>query len=119
MGDSIQAADSWRAVAVTLVISGWSVSARAQSALIGWGDQVFDSRWNDEAFVEISAGGSHTIARRADGSVVAWGANGSGECVVPALPSGITYEAVAAGGTHSVAHRSDGALVAWGRNNEG
>ena len=39
-------------------------------------------------YVEIAAGGHHTVARRSDGSVVAWGCNNYGQCNVPALPAG-------------------------------
>jgi hypothetical protein len=49
-------------------------------------------------------------------SVVAWGVNYSGQCNVPALPSGLTYVQIAAGGAHTVALRSDGFVVAWGDN---
>jgi len=69
--------------------------------------------------VEVSAGAWHTIARRSDGEVVAWGRNTDGQCDVPALPAGKHYVEVAAGGYHSVARRSDGVVVAWGQNYDG
>ena len=59
-------------------------------------------------YVEVAAGDGHTVARRSDGSVVAWGDNAYGQCNVPALPAGLTYVEVAAGGDHTVARRSDG-----------
>src|SRR5687768_6761928 len=94
-----------------LVLPGMGQS---QSYISGWGDQVFDSRWNDEVFVEVAAGGYHTVARRSDGSVVAWGLGDV--CTVPALPAGLTFVEVAAGRSHMVARRSDGSVVAWGDN---
>ena len=74
--------------------------APAQSLVAGRGMQVFDSRWNTEAFVEIVAGGQHTLARRSDGSVVAWGLNHAGQCFVPVLPSGLSYVGLTAAGAH-------------------
>ena len=57
------------------------------------------------------------MARRSDGSVVAWGDNGYGQCNVPALPLGLTYVEVAAGGgAFTLARRSDGNVMAWGLN---
>ena len=97
-----------------LVLTG---TARAQSSINGWGVSVFDSAWNSEtAFVEVVAGYSHTVARRSDGSVVAWGDNQYWQCDVPAPPAGLTYVEVAAGARHTVARRSDGSVVWWGNN---
>jgi hypothetical protein len=70
-------------------------------------------------FVEISAGDNHSLGRLSDGSVVAWGSNSFGQCVVPPLPAGLTYVEVSAGGDHSLARRSDGSVVAWGSNANG
>jgi alpha-tubulin suppressor-like RCC1 family protein len=52
-----------------------------------------------QSYVEVAAGDSHTVARRSDGSVVAWGQNWYGQCNVPALPPGLSYVEVAAGAT--------------------
>jgi hypothetical protein len=66
---------------LTLCIASASAGqATAQSGIVGWGVQVFDTRWNSAAFVEVAAGLYHSVARRADGSVVAWGWNGDGQC---------------------------------------
>lgn len=80
-------------------------------------------------YVEVSAGGARadgydstyglSVARRSDGSVVAWGDNIHGQHDVPALPAGLTYVEVAAGSLHALARRSDGSVVAWGDNTYG
>jgi hypothetical protein len=59
------------------------------------------------------------VARRSDGSVIAWGFNSYGQCNVPALPPGQTYVEFAAGAYHTVARRSDGSVIAWGWNDDG
>jgi hypothetical protein len=70
-------------------------------------------------YVDIAAGGSHTLARRSDGTVVAWGDNTSGQCNVPAAPPGLTYVEIDGGLAHSVARLSDGTARAWGDNAAG
>ncbi|MFC7243911.1 RCC1 domain-containing protein [Catellatospora aurea] len=77
----------------------------------------------------VAAGADHTLALLGDGSVVAWGANGSGQ-----LGNGVTggisrtpvavsrlakVTAVAAGGAHSMALLSDGTVRTWGSNGSG
>jgi RHS repeat-associated protein len=79
-------------------------------------------------FTAVTAGGTHSLARRSDGVVVSWGLNLNGEVgdgsttrrsspVVLATPTGVT--AVAAGGNHSLALRANGTVAAWGLNSEG
>ena len=64
----------------------------------------------------VSAGWAHTVGLRADGTVVAVGNNGDGQCDV----SGWTdIVAVSAGYDHTVGLRSDGTVVATGRNKYG
>jgi len=59
------------------------------------------------------------VARRSDGSVVAWGDNFYGQSNVPALPPGLSYTELAAGEHHTAARRNDGSVVAWGENSYG
>jgi hypothetical protein len=51
---------------------------------------------------------------KTDGTVVAWGYNGSGQTTVPPGLTGVT--AIAAGDSHSLALKTDGTVVAWGDN---
>jgi alpha-tubulin suppressor-like RCC1 family protein len=76
----------------------------------------------------VAAGDTHSLAVVADGVVLAWGGNGSGQLgnnstiassaplVVPGL-SGVV--AVAAGGAYSMALKSDGTVWTWGLNSNG
>ena len=76
----------------------------------------------------IAAGGSHSLAALANGSLVAWGNNkfgqlGDGTWIQKSVPfpvqgvSAIT--GIAAGGWHSLARDADGNVFAWGRNKRG
>jgi hypothetical protein len=65
----------------------------------------------------ISAGSSHCLALKSNGTVVAFGLDTSGQTDVPAGLSGVT--AVAAGSWHSLALESNGTVVAWGNYSQG
>jgi alpha-tubulin suppressor-like RCC1 family protein len=67
--------------------------------------------------VAVAAGGYHSLALKADGTVVAWGDNDSGQCIVPPDLSAVV--AIAAGFSHSLALKSDGTVVGWGDNTFG
>ncbi len=61
----------------------------------------------------VAAGYYHTVALKADGTVVAWGDNEFGQ----ATPAGLSdVVAVSAGGDHTVALKADGTVVVWGYN---
>ena len=78
--------------------------------------------------VQISAGGSHSLAVDTSGSVWAWGRDlfgQLGDSPVASdsnLPRRLTsisdVRSVAAGNAHSLALTNDGKVYAWGRNNE-
>jgi alpha-tubulin suppressor-like RCC1 family protein len=65
--------------------------------------------------MDVAAGPRHLLARRSDGTVVAWGA--AEQIAVPAGLTGVT--AIAAGAYHSAAVKADGTVVTWGRNTNG
>jgi alpha-tubulin suppressor-like RCC1 family protein len=76
----------------------------------------------------VSAGGRHSLALLANGTVVAWGANGVGqlgdgnttESSVPVAVQGLSaVTAIAAGGSHSLALMANGTVMAWGDNESG
>ena len=58
----------------------------------------------------MAAGEMHSLALKADGTVVAWGFNLNGECRVY-LPGHL-----AGGYNHSLSIQADGTVVAWGLN---
>ncbi len=80
----------------------------------------------------IAAGGMHSMALCADGTVATWGYNWYGalgnntnnDSSVPVLVdttgvlAGKTVTAIAAGGNHSLALCSDGTVAGWGRNSD-
>ena len=60
----------------------------------------------------VSAGRSHTVLLRNDGTVVACGWNEVGQCNIPPLDEGMSYTQVSAGSSHTVLLRNDGTVVA-------
>ncbi|MCG3148821.1 MAG: hypothetical protein PCFJNLEI_02270 [Verrucomicrobiae bacterium] len=67
--------------------------------------------------LSVAGGGTHTLALRQNGSVVAWGDNSFGQTSVPAELTDPV--AIAAGEFHSLGLREDGVVIAWGRNGNG
>jgi alpha-tubulin suppressor-like RCC1 family protein len=110
---------------------------------VSWGDNVyrqlgdgFKETFSDQPvpvtglkFVTaVAAGGRHSLALLADGTVDAWGANGRGqlgnggttESSVPVAVQGLSgVTAIAAGGSHNLALLANGTVVAWGDNEAG
>lgn len=106
--------------------TGWTASSVASAMyqvesnnqIYGWGLNE-DGQCNvpiGTGFLQIDAGGSHTVALRSNGSLAAWGDNSSQQCN---FPPGNNYVAVSAGGSHSLALKADGTVVAWGDNTDG
>ncbi|MHC4418601.1 MAG: RCC1 domain-containing protein, partial [Planctomycetota bacterium] len=98
---------------VLIIQCALSPHARAGS-VVGWGNMVADS--NDFAgvkFVALAAGEDHSLAIKADGSIVGWGYNIYGQATPP---SGNDFVAISAGGAHSLALKADGTIAGWGYN---
>ena len=90
----------------------------------------------DFTYVQVSAGGDHSLAVGSDGNAYAWGSNEYGQLgdgttterhapvmvrtpdrkTYPDLPADFTYLQVSAGTDHSLALGSDGNVYAWGYN---
>jgi alpha-tubulin suppressor-like RCC1 family protein len=140
---------------IRAIAAGWShaLALKADGTVWAWGrndnGQIGDGTTTSQktpvqvklsggAFLSgvtaVAAGGNHSVALKADGTVWAWGANAQGEIGdTTSGPSRLyptqaqssdgmpltTVTAVAAGGFHSVALKEDGTVWAWGRNVEG
>ena len=76
----------------------------AKIAGVGWG------KVTGAPFGTVAAGAA---------TLLAWGFNGTGQTVVPALDPGVTYTAASGGGFHTLALRSDGTAAAWGNTFDG
>ena len=96
------------------------IARRNDGSVVGWGQNLY-GQCNVPVlppglrYVQIAAApgtelttgptsaAGHAVARRSDGSMVAWGDNIHGQCNVPPVPSGLTCVDVAAGWYFSVA----------------
>ena len=75
----------------------------------------------------LSAGGSHNIILKNDGTVRTWGSDGVGQLGIgrllktstPISPQIFGVKAIEAGYAHTVALKGDGTVLAWGRNING
>jgi alpha-tubulin suppressor-like RCC1 family protein len=118
-----------------------ALALRADGTVWAWGSNNYGELGNGQTSIygaaipvqvtglsgvtAISAGGSYAVALKNDGTVWAWGYNGSGQlgngtttssstaAMVPGL-SGVV--AISAGGDHALALKSDGTAWAWGAN---
>jgi alpha-tubulin suppressor-like RCC1 family protein len=96
----------------------------SNGTVVAWGDKfptdvptgVTNVPLGLKDVIRISAGYYHSLALKADGTVMGWGTNQDGETTVP---SDLQAVAVDAGGDFSLALKSDGTVVSWGGDNGG
>jgi alpha-tubulin suppressor-like RCC1 family protein len=123
-----------------------SLGVRANGSLWGWGDNFFGQLGDNTAsgrnspvsvvggftdWVSASAGGSHSLGVRANGTLWAWGINGNGQLGDATITSrrspvsvvgGFTdwvFASAGVSGQHSLGIRANGTLWAWGSNANG
>lgn len=77
-------------------------------------DMCMVGGWSD--ITALAVGGAHTVGLRSDGTVVAVGYNGNGQCN---LQDWTNITAIGAGYHHTVGLRSDGTVLAISQNNLG
>lgn len=94
-----------------------SINAQQSGCIVGWGSMVIPFPESLDSLIATAGGDNHSLGLKSDGTIIAWGYNGSGECNVPEPNGG--FIAVAAGGDHSLGLKSDGTIVAWGKNSYG
>ncbi|HRZ56278.1 MAG TPA: hypothetical protein P5525_12570 [Candidatus Paceibacterota bacterium] len=112
-----------------------SLALKTDGTVVGWGYNAWSQATGVEngppgpvtisgqplnGVVAIAAGASsyHSLALKADGTVVGWGDNSSGQTTMPAAENGDVV-AIAAGNDHSLALKADGTVVGWGNNYRG
>ena len=99
-----------------------TTSARTQTPVVPlsiaqWGDFIAGSPPTNNDLVAIAAGAYHSLALRADGTVIGWGDNFYGQSTPPTNLTGVI--GIAAGEYHSLALKNDGTVVGWGLNGWG
>ena len=99
-----------------VAVGSGSAAVLGDGTVIQWGYTDFVP---EEAIdvVQLGGGSGYFLARRADGTVVAWGESNDGTATTP---SGLgEVEEIAAGYSHCLATKRDGSVVGWGTGSGG
>lgn len=107
----------WRRLGLALLLGHQAVtSCYGAGSVAGWGyDNAGQVSIPPQALAGVTAvagGANHSLALKADGTVLAWGLDASGQTDVPAGLSNVT--AIAAGSVYSMALQASGTVVVWG-----
>ncbi len=104
IGTTVSAPMFVQVAPATTGITGWGLNTSGETTIpVGLTDAI-----------AISAGSTHALALKANGTVVAWGSNGDGEATVPVGLNDVV--AIDAGQDFSLALKADGTVVGWGYN---
>ena len=109
-----------------------SKGLRSDGQVFEWATSTITQRSDVASVALLATGTDHTLALRTDGTVWAWGDNGSGNTygqlgngtttnssVAIAVPGMTGVASISAGGWHSLAAKIDGTVWAWGSNSQG
>ena len=142
--------NDWTSISAGILYdNGHNLALKSDGSLWSWGYNFHGQlgnglggsiwRYNEYAPIRIgedndwsafAAGGAHSLALKSDGTLWAWGTNGSGQLGIGdelitesfspiQIGEDNDWSAIAAGGYHNLALKNDRSLWAWGNNNEG
>ena len=108
---------TWSLAVLLLCAIAGRLAAQPAGTLVGWGRQVVLEPPAMTGLVAVAGGHQHSLGLKEDGSAIAWGDNGFGQCRIPETNE--QFVALDGGDSHSLGLRADGTVVAWGTNTNG
>lgn len=110
----------WGSIAFGLLFGTLAGGASIPGLFYAWGvtnEITTNSVAGIGPITQVSVGGFHGLALRADGTVISWGNNAQNQTNQPPGISNIV--AICAGAQHNLCLRDDGTVISWGRNATG